>query len=584
MLDLRIYRAAFLPALVAIVVTAFSVREPPRPIGTTLSPDAFLGVRAYADLTGLAREFPDRRPGAPDDVALSAHVAHELRSSLKIPVRVRVVRGDTVDGKRDLMTVIATRPGAPGPGLLVLSHRDAAARGAVAELSGTAAMLELARVVADGRLHRTVTFVSTSGGSGGAAGAADVVGHLPGRVSAALVLGNLAGAHVRPPFVTAFSNGEGQAPLRLRRTVDAVLAAETGRSPGAPRALTQWARLAFPMTVGEQGELGRQGLAAVLVQASGERPPAAGEPLSAAGLESFGRAALRTIYALDNGPTLAGGPRAELSVRGKVLPLWTVYLLVGTLLLPAFIVTLDGLSRVRRRRHPVAMWLPWVATGALPFVLAGSLTMLLTWVGLIDAPGAPVPAEALVLDSAAKAGLAAVALVFALGWLLRPLALRRLMPQEPLSGSPGAAGALALTACAVTFVVYLVNPYAAALLIVPLHLWLVVSAPDLRLSRGTALALLVVGLVPLGLVVVADARTLGYDPLQLLWLGVLLTGGGHVSLLTWLTWSVVGACLAGAAAMALRIGAVRSAPTVAPAPEPRYVARAARARRPALWR
>ena len=48
---------------------------------------------------------------------------------------------------------------------------DALGRGARAELSGTAAMMELARVVRGGRLKRTITFVSTSGGSAGLGGA-----------------------------------------------------------------------------------------------------------------------------------------------------------------------------------------------------------------------------------------------------------------------------------------------------------------------------------------------------------------------------------------------------------------------------
>src|SRR3954447_9506766 len=77
--------------------------------------------------------------------------------------------GETIDGKRTLTTVLARQIGEPGPELVVVAHRDAADRGARAELSGTAAMLELARVVAGGRLRRTITFVSTSGGSGGAA-------------------------------------------------------------------------------------------------------------------------------------------------------------------------------------------------------------------------------------------------------------------------------------------------------------------------------------------------------------------------------------------------------------------------------
>ena len=43
MLDTRLYRAAFVPLVLALLVAAFALGERPRPIGTTLAPDAFDG-------------------------------------------------------------------------------------------------------------------------------------------------------------------------------------------------------------------------------------------------------------------------------------------------------------------------------------------------------------------------------------------------------------------------------------------------------------------------------------------------------------------------------------------------------------
>jgi hypothetical protein len=65
MLDLRIYRAAFIPVVLAVLIAGFSLAERPRPIGTTLAPDAFDGQRAYAGLTELDRRFSRRAPGSP---------------------------------------------------------------------------------------------------------------------------------------------------------------------------------------------------------------------------------------------------------------------------------------------------------------------------------------------------------------------------------------------------------------------------------------------------------------------------------------------------------------------------------------
>ena len=70
-----------------------------------------------------------------------------------------------------LETVITSREGLSAHTLLVIAHRDAAGEGAAAELSGTAVLLELARLFADRELKKTVTLASVSGGSGGFAGA-----------------------------------------------------------------------------------------------------------------------------------------------------------------------------------------------------------------------------------------------------------------------------------------------------------------------------------------------------------------------------------------------------------------------------
>ena len=46
MLDLRVYRTAFLPALVAVFVVAFSLQSRPSPVRTRAVADAFDPARA----------------------------------------------------------------------------------------------------------------------------------------------------------------------------------------------------------------------------------------------------------------------------------------------------------------------------------------------------------------------------------------------------------------------------------------------------------------------------------------------------------------------------------------------------------
>ena len=111
--------------------------------------------------------------------------------------------------------MIAQRPARPArTPIVILAHRDAAARGSEAELSGTAALIELARVFAARETQRTIILVSTSGGSGGDAGAAGLRRAASnGPLDAAIVLGDVAGARERKPFVVPYSDGFGRRPL-----------------------------------------------------------------------------------------------------------------------------------------------------------------------------------------------------------------------------------------------------------------------------------------------------------------------------------------------------------------------------------
>src|ERR1700760_4475183 len=79
-LDLRVYRTAFLPALVALFVAAFALADRPGPARSALPTDAFGGSRAFDSLNGMAAAFPDRPAGSAQDTALADAVARSLRA------------------------------------------------------------------------------------------------------------------------------------------------------------------------------------------------------------------------------------------------------------------------------------------------------------------------------------------------------------------------------------------------------------------------------------------------------------------------------------------------------------------------
>ncbi len=568
MIDPRIYRAALIPVLFAFVLLAFSLENRPQPLRTALAPDAFQGKRAfdraYGDgggVRGLSERFPQRRPGSAADTRLAGSIARLMRGA---GFRVRTVahEGDTIDGRQTLRTVIAERAGTIDERVVVVAHRDAAGERAEAELSGTAALLELARIFgAPRQTRRTITLVSTSGGSGGAAGAARLADELSGPVGAVLVLGDLASRTVRAPLVTGWSNALGATPQRLRATVQEAVRIETGSGAGAPRALSQFARFAMPVTFGEQGPLLAGGLPAVLLSMGGDRTPAAGAPVSRERLQSFGRAALRTVTVLDAAPAdrpiVTEASSRDLLTSRKIVPIWAVRLFTGALLLTVLVTAIDAFAALLRRREGarIRTHLRWALVNTLPFLLMALFAIALAAVGLLGAvPGAPVSPDALPVRAA---GLLALVLVFALGWAwLRPALLRMLRATDAVRGEPAPGVIIVLVATAVACAMWIANPYAAALLIPALHIWLFALAPDLRMPRVVRVLVASLGLLPIAVVAIALARSLGLGVVDAAWELLLLTAGGHISPLSLLLWSLVAGC----AISALLVAAAGDAP------------------------
>jgi hypothetical protein len=554
MFNWRLYRAAFVPFLFALLIAAFSLTPRALPLTSTLAPDAFSGATALNEARSLAAEFPSRRAGSAGDQALAARISEILKglggtAGGGFSVHTHRFQARTIDGERSLTTVIAQRPGSTNASpIVILAHRDALARDSQAEMSGTAALLELARVFATRETRRTIVLVSTSGGSGGDAGAADFAANFTGPLDAAIVVGDLAGTDSHKPFVVPFSDGYGSAPIQLQRTVGAAISQETGADPGAPSTIGQFAHLAFPVAGGEQGPLNAGGLPAVLVQASGERGPAPGEPVSAERLQGLGRAVLSSVDALDTAPDVPHALQTGVLIERQVLPAWAVRLLVGALMLGPLLVAVDALARLRRRKEPVGRWTLWTLACALPFLLCGLFAYLLGLIGAV--PATPVLPTAAPIDGAATRAVLVVALGLGLAWLLWPALLRRLgLSVRPSSEAAGLAMLLVLLAICV--VVWAVDPFSALLLLPALHLFLVIASPELRPRPLGALALVGVALLPLLLLISFYAHQLGLGPFEVAWTGVLILAGGHVGILGALVWSLALGCLVAGAMLAL---------------------------------
>lgn len=546
MFEARIYRTGLVLLALAMVVAAFSLGDRVRPLTATLAPDAFDGSAAFGLLTSLSAEHPRRRPGSAGDEAVAGVAAGAFRRA-GFAVSDRRFSAQTIDGARTLITVTGQRPGDSDRRIVILAHRDAAAPGSAAELSGTAALLELAHVFSGRITHSTLTLVSTSGGSGGDAGALDLAAHLTGPVDGVLVLGDLAGTRRRSPEVVPFSDALGLAAPRLVRTVSDAVATETGREPGTLGLAVTLSRLAVPLAIGEQGVLDAAGRPAVALSRTGDMPPPPNDPVSEATLQAYGRAALRAVNALDTGPSLTGAPSSDVGVARRILPAWAVRLLVGMLILPVVLVAVDAGARARRRRHALGSGVLWTLTLGLPFLTAGLLVALLGHLGALG-PAPPAPAAIGALPAQAiSLGVAGLAL--ALGALLWPVLIRRL-GLHAVGGAPATPVAVLCVLSTLAVVVWVRNPLAAALLAPALHLWLWTSVPEVRARRTLALALWGAGGLPLMALVLSYALQLSLGPLGVPWLGVEAVAGGHLGLIALLAWSLA---LGGAVAMMVSI-------------------------------
>jgi hypothetical protein len=562
-LDMRVYRAACLPALLALFVVAFSLQSRPAPLRTRAIADAFDPARAYGSeqrrdsLLELGTAFPRRRPGSAGDTALADRVGALFRTA-GFAVSRSAAPQRTVDGGTELETVVGVRPGLSSRRIVVLAHRDSLDAPGLADLSGTAALLELARIFRTrapaseqdaaepgkpqliGRdLRKTLVLVSTSGGSGGNAGARawarsqDAAG-----IDGVLALGDLASDKWQKPWVVPWSNGSRQPPLGWQRTVELGVRQEVGADPGGAHASSQWSRRALPLAVTEQGELGRAGLPAVLLQVSGERGPVPGARVSRERFTQFGRGALRSVLALDEAgrrglggdtaPQFAGEPEGVVTLR-NVLPDWSVRLLVGCLLLPALLAALDSFFRARRRPLATGAWLAWTLAAGVAVPLAWIWLRVLGISGALPAPRAPVDPADLHLSAGALAALVSVLFAVAAGVvILRPLtrAGRAARGNAAAGGAGAACGAII---CGVTLATWLVNPYAAALLLPAAHLWLFLGVPQTRLHGRLAWVALAAGLLAPLLVLAYEARALRAGPLELARMWLVATAGGHVS-------------------------------------------------------
>ncbi len=547
----------------AVIVFGFSLQNQPGGLAASIAPGQFFSNTA-GTMKWLSGQFPNRAPGSSGDQKLATYVDQQLSGQngsgiTGFSVQTQDFTANTAIGKRILENVTATRPGIGSGTIVVISHRDATASPAIADLSGTAVMLSLAHALSGEPLNRSVMLVSTSAQIG-AAGATQLAHSLAaGQVDAVILLGDLASATVRSPVVVPWSSTDKLAPPVLRNTLRRFVGAQTGIRDEGSGLAGQFARMAFPFAITEQAPFAANGTPAVLLSLSGDRPIAANAPVSSTDpIASLGTAVLQSVNALESGPAVAA-PSSYLLISGKLVPMWAVQLLVLALILPVAATTLDAVARTRRRGHTMMRWVGWVLTGAVPFVVGLVALLIARAGGLLSAtpPGA-VGDDAVKLTGGDVVVLVVVLLVVVASFVfLRPLCLRLLTrlsgagrrPESPAADA--AAVALSVVMCVLTLIVWVLNPFAALLLVPALHLWLWFAQPGARSRRWSLAVLVLVGVLPAALILFYYANAYGLSPVGLLW-SLALMMGGALPVIACLYWSIALGCLASAIVIASR--------------------------------
>ena len=301
MIDQRLYRLAFLPALLAAIAMLFSLQPVPEPLEAPVSLEGFDGEAAVLTARQIARDAPDRTPGSAGDGEIADLVAERFGEIGSAEVSDQSFSSSFEGDDVELRNVIATLPGESERRLILLAPRDSASGpGVASSAAATGVLLELAESFGGATHSKTLVFVSTAGAGDGAIGAREFAESYPEReqIDSALVIAQPGAARPEPPFVIPWSAGPQSTAAQLTRTAGETTSAELGRPDGRPGTLGELLRLALPTGLGEQGPLIERGIDAVAISSAGERPLSPGEDsivsLSEETLTGVGQAAGQT--------------------------------------------------------------------------------------------------------------------------------------------------------------------------------------------------------------------------------------------------------------------------------------------------
>jgi hypothetical protein len=501
-LNVRLYRIAWLLAIVGILLVLLNLKSPaavpPPAVPPAISAAAI--VNATNTVQSLA---PTRAPGSAGDEAVAGWVQQQFIASsgaqgsvtggaARVGQQTFVARwrGRLIHGTNVYLSLPGTLTGAAGQSAIVIAAPRDAPPGVTADASATGMLVALAQLSANTAHQRPLIFVSTDASTVGNAGMRWFLPKVHGvRIGAVI---SVDAPDESPPagsvWVWAGGRDNRQA-LGLDQIARTAIARAGGAAAPAPGVVTQLLRLAVPQTFGDQAPAIAEGIPAVTVAGRPDTPVYGPALAGETQLAVFGNAVLGLVGSLD---VMTGipGPTAAVFVVGRQLDAVALMVILFLGIMPVLAVAADASLRLRRARIP---WRPGIVSlgwRLLPWVVAVCVGTALARAGLMPGMSAgqvPQPADAPILARSlvALAAIVVVGLVLS-AWGASHIARLVLIPASDVAASLVGLGLMLVVA-------FVLRPFMIVLVLVAAH----AAVLALTASRRWQLVLAtVVGLVP----------------------------------------------------------------------------------------
>ncbi len=500
MLNVRVYRIAWILAIVGILLVLLTLKSP-GVVPSPAVPPAINGVaivNATATVDALA---PTRAPGSAGDQAVAAWVQQQFlassgsQSSVTGAARVGEQdfaarwQGRLIHGTNVYLSLPGTLTGASQlPAIVIAAPRDAPP-GVAADASATGMLVALAQLSANTTHQRSLIFVSADASTVGNAGMRWFLPKVHGVKVGAVI--NIDAPDESPPAGAVWvwpAGRDNRQALDLEQMARTAITRAGGTAAPQPGVVTQLLRLAVPQTFGDQAPAIAEGVPAVTVAGRPDTPVYGPSSAGASQLAVFGNTVLGLAGSLD-GMTAIPGPSAAVFVVGRQLDAVAMMIILFLVIMPVLAVAIDTGLRLRRAHIGWRPGLTALGWRVLPWLVAAGTGMALARAGLMPGMSAgevPQPGDApvLVRSLVALATVVVVGLVMSI-WSASHIARLTLIPASDVAASLGGLGVMLVAAFAF-------RPFMIVMVVVAAHAAVLALTASRRWQLGIATVIAVV--------------------------------------------------------------------------------------------